>query len=186
MFIKETRFKGVYIAEPEVYTDKRGYFLESFRLDEWERILGPFRFFQENESFSHQGVLRGLHYQIPPYGQAKLIRVIWGAVLDVAVDMRTDQPTFGQYFQVELNNQNKRQLFIPSGFAHGFLTLSPQAIVVYKVDALYCQTAERTLHFDDPQLGIDWGLPPHSCLLSDKDSRGLSWESATLEILNSN
>lgn len=184
MLFKETKFKGVYIIEPEVRTDMRGYFMESFRSDLWEEAPGPVRFIQENESFSRQGVLRGLHYQIPPYGQAKLIRVVRGAVLDVAVDMRPAQPTFGQYCQVELNDQNKRQLFIPSGFAHGFLTLSSEAVVVYKVDAPYCRESERSLRFDDPFLRIDWGVSPHSCILSDKDREGLLWEAATHEILN--
>ncbi|MCL2739376.1 MAG: dTDP-4-dehydrorhamnose 3,5-epimerase [Bacteroidales bacterium] len=184
MLFKETKFKGVYIIEPEVRTDMRGYFMESFRSDLWEEAPEPVRFIQENESFSRQGVLRGLHYQIPPYGQAKLIRVVRGAVLDVAVDMRPAQPTFGQYCQVELNDQNKRQLFIPSGFAHGFLTLSSEAVVVYKVDAPYCRESERSLRFDDPFLRIDWGVSPHSCILSDKDREGLLWEAATHEILN--
>lgn len=184
MFCKETKFKGVYIAEPEVHSDNRGHFFERFKLNEWEQILGPIRFIQENESFSIQGVLRGLHYQIPPYGQSKLVQVVWGAVRDVVVDMRPDSDTFGQYHIELLDDKNKKQLFVPSGFAHGFLVLSPQSVVQYKVDAPYHPAAERTLRFDDPFLHIDWGVPPASCILSDKDRQGFSWQTAMIEILN--
>ena len=184
IFIRETQLKGVYTAEPEVYIDERGFFLESFRLDLWEKVVGPVRFIQDNESFSLHGVLRGLHYQLPPYGQSKLVRVVRGAVRDVVVDMRPDSPTYGQHHTEELNDQNKRQLFVPSGFAHGFLALSPEAVLQYKVDAPYVPEAERCLRFDDPALGIDWGVSPNSCLLSNKDRHGLSWEAAIDEIVN--
>ena len=183
IFIKETKFKGVYTAEPEVYMDNRGYFMECFWSDLWEQVIGPTRFIQDNESFSRQRVLRGLHYQLPPYGQSKLVRVVVGAVQDVVVDMRPDSPTFGQHHTEELNDQNKRQLFVPSGFAHGFLALSPEAVVQYKVDAPYVPEAERCLRFDDPALGIDWGVSPDSCLISKKDLHGLCWEAAIVEIV---
>ena len=178
MHFKETKLRGVYVAHPDVYRDHRGFFLERFRLDEWESILGPIKFIQENESFSTQGVLRGLHYQISPYGQSKLVHVAWGAIHDVVVDMRPDSPTFGQYHLELLDDKNKKQLFVPSGFAHGFVVLSSEAVVQYKVDAPYHPASERILRFDDPFLKIDWGVSPDSCILSDKDRQGLSWEEA--------
>ena len=184
MHFQKATCNGVYIAEPTVYRDHRGYFTERFRLDLWEPVIGPVRFLQENESCSKQGVLRGLHYQIPPYGQAKWIQVVWGAVRDVVVDMRPQSPTFGQHHVEILEDVTKRQLFVPAGFAHGFLALSPQAVVQYKVDAPYAPDAERTLRFDDPQLGIEWGLSPELCILSLKDQNGLFWKDAMDEILN--
>ncbi|MCL1974304.1 MAG: dTDP-4-dehydrorhamnose 3,5-epimerase [Bacteroidetes bacterium] len=183
MFITETELKGLFVAQQELFSDHRGYFMERFRLDLWEEAVGPFRVIQENESFSFKGVVRGLHYQLSPYGQSKLVWVVRGAVRDVVVDMRPDSPTFGHHFVGELSDQNKTQLFIPKGFAHGFLVLSPEAVVQYMVDAHYVPEAERCLRFDDPQLGIDWGVPPDSCRLSEKDRQGLSWEAAMIEIV---
>jgi len=182
--LKEIELKGVYVTEPDVYRDNRGYFMESFRMDEWEAILGPIKFIQDNESFSTQNVLRGLHFQIPPYGQSKLVRVVWGAIRDVVVDMRSGSPTFGHYYIELLDNKNNKQLFIPSGFAHGFIVLSPEAVVQYKVDVPYYPDFERILRFDDHFLQINWGVPPDSCILSDKDRRGLSWEEAVKQLNN--
>ena len=176
MHFSETEFKGVYVAEPDVYIDARGYFMESFRLDIWEQVIGPLQFIQENESFSVQGVLRGLHFQLPPYGQSKLVRTVWGVVRDVVVDMRPDSATFGRFHIEILDNHSKKQLYVPSGFAHGFLVLSPEAVVQYKVDVPYYPEFERTLRFDDPFLQIDWGVPTYSCQLSEKDRQALSWQ----------
>ena len=175
MKIIETGLKGVYIADPEVHRDSRGYFMESFRFDVWEEVLGPVCFIQENESSSVKGVLRGLHYQVSPHGQSKLIRAVYGAVRDVVVDMRPKSVTFGQVHVEILDDIKKRQLFVPKGFAHGFLTLSSQAIVQYKVDAPYVAKAERTIRFDDDTLRIDWGVPSEISSLSVKDRYGLSW-----------
>ena len=177
-----TALQGLFVAEPIVFKDNRGYFMESFRLDVWEAAVGPVRFIQENESYSVQGVLRGLHFQIPPYGQSKLVRVVCGAIRDVVVDMRPESPTFGQHHVEMLDEVNKRQLFVPSGFAHGFLTLSPQAIVQYKVDAPYVPAAERTLRYDDATLQIDWAAPP-PFILSHKDRYALSWDEAVHVVL---
>lgn len=184
MHFKETKLKGVYVSQPDVYRDHRGCFLERFRLDEWEPIPGQIKFIQENESFSFQGVLRGLHFQVPPYSQSKLVQVAWGLINDVVVDMRPGSPTFGQYHSEILDDKEKRQLFIPSGFAHGFVVLSPEAVVQYKVDAPYHPASARTLRFDDPFLHIDWGVTPDSCILSDKDRHGLTWEEAILQLEN--
>jgi len=182
MQIYETRIKGIYIAKPNVYKDSRGYFMESFRMDVWEPVIGPVRFIQENESFSTQGVLRGLHYQIPPYGQSKLIRTVWGAVMDVVVDLRPESSTFGQYQMEILDDKEKKQLFVPSRFAHGFIVLSSEAVVQYKVDVPYHPASERTLSFDDPYLQIDWGISPDCCVVSDKDRRGITWQEAIKEL----
>ena len=156
--------------------------MESFRLDLWEAAVGHLHFIQENESFSSEGVLRGLHYQIPPYSQAKLVRVICGAIRDVVVDMRPESSTFGVYHIEILDEIEKKQLYIPSGFAHGFLTLSAEAVVLYKVDAPYHPEAERSLRFDDETLQIEWGLSADSCIVSEKDRRALSWNEAVDEL----
>ncbi len=166
----ETEIPGVWIIEPKVFADSRGYFMESFKQKEFEEHIGPVQFIQENESCSSKGVLRGLHYQLDPYSQSKLVRVIRGAVLDVAVDLRKGSPTFGRYVAVELTDENKRQLFIPQGFAHGFCVLSEQAIFTYKVDNPYTPTHEASLRFDDPTVCVDWGTLAHDALLlSEKD-----------------
>ena len=184
MCIKETGIKGVFVAEPYVYKDNRGSFMESYRFDLWESIIGSVRFIQENESFSLKMVLRGLHYQLPPYGQSKLIRTVWGSVMDVVVDMRPESSTFGKVHVEILDDRSKKQLFVPDRFAHGFLTLSKEAVVQYKVNAPYHPASERTLRFDDPYLQIDWGASTDSFLLSTKDLNGLSWMEAISPLIN--
>lgn len=169
-----TEIEGVWIIEPRRFGDARGYFMESFKLEEFQSVVGPVRFVQDNESMSRRGVLRGLHFQKGEWSQAKLVRVSQGAVVDVAVDLRGGSPTFGRHVAVELSQENGRQLFIPRGFAHGFVVLSDVAQFQYKVDNVYAPQAEATLRFDDPALGINWRLPADQLLLSEKDSRGMS------------
>ena len=160
----------VVLIEPTVHGDNRGYFVETFRQDLFEEAVGyQVSFIQDNESKSTKGVLRGLHYQLPPYTQAKLARVIEGSVLDVAVDIRKSSPTFGQHVTVELTSENKHQLFVPHGFAHGFVVLSDSAIFAYKVDNYYAPKHDRGIAFDDKGLAIDWKLPLEALQLSDKD-----------------
>lgn len=162
----------VLLIEPNVYGDERGYFIETFRQDLFEQAAGyEVKFVQDNESKSTQGVLRGLHFQLPPFAQSKLVRVIFGKVLDVAVDIRLNSPTFGQHVAVELSEQNKHQLFVPRGFAHGFVVLSDMAIFSYKVDNYYSPESDRGLAFDDQQLNIDWLLPKDRLKLSQKDTK---------------
>lgn len=172
MKFQRTAIPDVVIVEPSVHGDERGYFSETFRLDKLEQFLG-FRlsFCQDNESKSEFGVLRGLHFQLPPSAQTKLVRVTEGKVLDVAVDIRRDSPTFGKYVAVELSAENKRQLFVPRGFAHGFVVLSESAVFNYKVDSYYDPQADRGLAFDDPALNIDWILDPGKFKLSEKDRK---------------
>lgn len=167
-FIK-TQIPDVVLIKPKVFGDNRGYFMESFRDDLFSDHVGKTEFIQDNESKSSYGVLRGLHYQLPPYCQAKLVRIITGRVWDVAVDLRRHSPTFGQFAAAELSEENKHQLFIPEGFAHGFVVLSEEAIVTYKVDAPYAPQYERGLRYDDPELGIDWQIPHSDMQLSEKD-----------------
>ncbi len=167
----ETSIKDVYIIEPKVFNDSRGYFFECFRQAEFESYIGQIGFVQENESKSSHGVLRGLHYQKGTSAQAKLVRVIKGRVLDVAVDIRRSSPTFGQYVAMELSDENKLQFFVPRGFAHGFLVLSDEAIFTYKVDNVYAPQDEASVRWDDPQLNIQWPLDETQLLLSDKDMR---------------
>lgn len=160
----------VILIEPNVHEDDRGYFVETFRQDEFQAAVGyKINFTQDNESSSTKGVLRGLHYQLPPFAQAKLVRVIKGRVLDVALDIRKSSPSFGQHVAIELTGDNKHQLFIPSGFAHGFIVLSNQAIFSYKVDNFYSRQHERGIAFDDNDIVIDWQLPPNLRQLSKKD-----------------
>jgi len=160
----------VLLIEPTVHGDSRGYFMESFRQDLLDDFLGyEVNFVQDNESKSSKGVLRGLHYQLPPSDQAKLVRVIEGKVLDVAVDIRQSSPTFGQYVSKELSSDNRRQLFIPRGFAHGFVVLSESAVFAYKVDNYYSPADDRGIAFDDKEIGIDWVLKSDELQLSDKD-----------------
>ena len=162
----------IVLIEPQVYGDERGYFVETFRQDLLEQAIGyKVLFVQDNESKSTKGVLRGLHFQLPPYAQSKLVRVIEGKVLDIAVDLRKGSPTYGQHVAVELSEQNKHQLFIPRSFAHGFVVLSDTATFVYKVDNYYAPQCDRGLAFDDPQLAIDWKLPKDSLQLSEKDTK---------------
>ncbi|MDR3189152.1 MAG: dTDP-4-dehydrorhamnose 3,5-epimerase [Prevotellaceae bacterium] len=167
-FIKSA-LDGAWIIEPKVFADARGYFMETYRESLLEQHVGSVRFVQDNESKSMRGVLRGLHYQLPPFAQSKLVRVISGEVLDVAVDIRKNSPTFGQHVAVTLTSENKRQLFIPRGFAHGFLVLSSEAIFTYKVDNAYSPQHERSIRFDDPDIGIAWGMEASQLLLSEKD-----------------
>ena len=160
----------VILIEPTINGDDRGYFAETFRQDLLEEAIGyRVNFVQDNESRSTKGVLRGLHYQLPPYTQAKLVRVIEGKVLDIAVDIRKSSPTFGQHISVELTAQNKYQLFIPRGFAHGFVVLSNTATFAYKVDNYYSKTHERGISFYDKKLDINWGLPYEILQISEKD-----------------
>jgi dTDP-4-dehydrorhamnose 3,5-epimerase len=168
----KTHISDVWIIEPPVYKDSRGYFMEVYKQTDFERYIGNIHFVQENESCSTKGVLRGLHYQSDPFSQAKLVRVILGAVLDVAVDIRQGSPTFGQYVAVELTAKNKRQLFIPRGFAHGFYVLSDEVIFTYKVDYPYTPSAERGIQYNDPTIGIDWNIGKDDLLIiSDKDKK---------------
>ncbi|WP_102406069.1 dTDP-4-dehydrorhamnose 3,5-epimerase [Parabacteroides bouchesdurhonensis] len=170
MTYTETDIPGVWIIEPKVFSDARGYFMEAFKQNEFEACIGKFDFVQDNESCSTKGVLRGLHYQLAPYSQSKLVRVIKGRVLDVAVDVRAGSPTFGKYIAVELSGENKRQLFIPQGFAHGFHVLSEEAVFTYKVDNPYTPSHERGIRFDDPAIHVDWGIKDLSLInLSEKD-----------------
>ena len=162
--------EDVVLIEPTMHGDDRGYFIETFRQDLLEEFIGyKVNFVQDNESKSTKGVLRGLHYQLNPYTQAKLVRVIDGSVMDVAVDIRKSSPTFGHYVFSELSAQNKHQLFIPHGFAHGFMALTETATFVYKVDNYYSQAHERGVSFNDKQLDINWGLPHEILQISDKD-----------------
>jgi dTDP-4-dehydrorhamnose 3,5-epimerase len=167
-FIK-TEIPDVYIIEPSVFGDNRGYFLESFNLEKFEENIYPIKFVQDNESKSSRGVLRGLHFQKPPFEQAKLVRCIEGRVLDVAVDVRKESTTYGKHLAVELSGENKRQLFIPRGFAHGFSVLSESAIFAYKVDNTYAPESDSGIRFDDKELNIDWGLSEEEIQLSVKD-----------------
>jgi dTDP-4-dehydrorhamnose 3,5-epimerase len=170
-FIKQA-IEDVILIKPKVFGDDRGYFVETFRQDKFEEAVGhKVDFIQDNESKSTKGVLRGLHFQLPPYAQSKLVRVIEGKVLDVAVDIRDGSPTFGNVVTAELSSDNKHQLFIPRGFAHGFVVLSETAIFAYKVDNYYSPECDRGLAFNDPQLNIDWQIPLEQIQLSDKDQK---------------
>ena len=169
MNVIETAIPGVVILEPRVFGDSRGYFFESFSQREFDEKVRPITFVQDNESKSVYGVLRGLHFQKGKEAQSKLVRVVSGTVLDIAVDIRKGSPTFGRHVAVELTGENHRQLFIPKGFAHGFAVLSPEAVFQYKCDAFYAPQSEGALAWDDPDLGIDWRLPAGSVILSEKD-----------------
>ena len=172
----QTEIPEVYIIEPKVFGDSRGYFFEAFKQKDFEDNIGEINFIQDNESKSKYGVLRGLHYQLPPYAQAKLVRVIKGSVLDVAVDIRKGSPTFGQHVAAELTEENKKQMFIPRGFAHGYVTLSNEAIFTYKVDNYYAPKFEGAIYYNDPQLNIDWTILSKDILLSVKDKNQPLWE----------
>ena len=167
-FIK-TEIEGLLIIEPKVIGDSRGYFCETFKKELFEQNAGKVNFVQENESMSSFGVLRGLHLQRPPYTQAKLVSVPLGKVIDVAVDVRTDSPTFGKYLAVELSEENKRRFWIPRGFLHGFVVLSEKAIFQYKVDNVYSKESEQGIIYNDPTIAIDWKVDAKEMLLSDKD-----------------
>lgn len=165
----KTNIDGVYIIEPRVFLDQRGYFFEAWKQKEFNEHIGPIDFIQDNESKSSYGVLRGLHYQKGEYAQSKLVRVIKGKVIDVAVDIRKSSPTFGQHVMVELSEENKRQFFIPKGFAHGFLVLSKEAVFTYKVDNVYAPQSEAGIRWNDPDLGIKWPIDSKDILTSEKD-----------------
>ncbi len=165
----ETAIPGVFVIEPKVFKDSRGYFFEAWKQGEFVENIGNINFIQDNESMSSYGVLRGLHYQKGEFSQAKLVRVIKGKVLDVAVDLRKNSPTFGKSVMVELNDENKHQFFIPRGFAHGFLVLSDEAIFTYKVDNVYAPQAEAGICWNDPQLALKWPIKSEDVLTSEKD-----------------
>lgn len=171
MNIIETEIQGVFIIEPKVFGDSRGYFFESFSKKEFDSKIGPVEFVQDNESKSCYGVIRGLHFQKPPHAQAKLVRVVKGKVLDVAVDLRKDSPTYGKHVAVELSEDNHRQVFIPKGFAHGFSVLSEEAVFQYKCDDYYAPETEGAVAWNDPDLNIDWRVPADMMILSEKDKR---------------
>lgn len=169
MNIVPTHIDGVVIIEPTIHGDSRGYFFESYSQREFDLKVRPIRFVQDNESHSRYGVLRGLHFQRPPHAQSKLVRVTYGRVLDIAVDLRQGSPTFGRHVAVELTADNHRQLFIPRGFAHGFAVLSDTATFQYKCDNPYAPQSEAGIAWNDPTIAIDWQLPPSDIILSDKD-----------------
>jgi len=170
MKFTRTTIPEVIICEPKVHADERGYFFESFKKESFEKFIGySIDFCQDNEAKSTKGVLRGLHYQMPPFAQSKLVRVIKGSVLDVAVDIRKKSNTFGNYVAVELSEYNKKQLFVPQGFAHGYVVLSDEAIFTYKVDNYYHKASERGILYNDPTLQIDWKFPIEEVLISEKD-----------------
>lgn len=170
MIVEETKLKGCFLIEPKVFSDNRGYFYESFNLGKFNNALGlKVNFVQDNESFSIKGTLRGLHYQIGEHAQAKLVRVIQGKVLDVAVDLRDGSDTFGENISLELSDRNKKQLFIPRGFAHGFVVLSKTAVFSYKCDNYYNNAYEGGIIYNDPTLNINWRLPQSRLIISEKD-----------------
>ncbi|MEO8583637.1 MAG: dTDP-4-dehydrorhamnose 3,5-epimerase [Flavitalea sp.] len=165
-----TTFPGLIVIEPAVFEDSRGYFFEAYNYDLFERNGVNISFVQDNQSKSSYGVIRGLHYQLPPYAQTKLIRVLAGKILDIVVDLRTGSPTFGEVFAIELSSGNKKQLLVPKGFAHGFSVLSETAEVIYKCDTCYHKESERGLLYNDPSLAIDWKIPADKALISEKDN----------------
>ena len=171
MKVIKTKLEGVVIIEPQVFFDDRGYFFESFSQQRFNEQVAPITFVQDNESKSSYGVLRGLHFQKPPFAQSKLVRVVKGKVLDVAVDLRKGSPSFGQYESVVLSEENKRQFFIPQGFAHGFAVLSEEAIFQYKCGNYYAPQSEGSVRWNDPTIAIDWQLPEKDIILSAKDEK---------------
>ena len=173
MEIIKTNIEGALIIEPRVFEDARGYFFESFSQREFDAKVGPVRFVQDNESKSSYGVMRGLHFQVPPFAQSKLVRCVRGRVLDVAVDIRRGSPTYGQHVAVELSEDNHRQFFIPRGFAHGFAVLSEEAVFQYKCDEYYHPESEGGISILDSSLGIDWHIPAEHVILSEKDTKHL-------------
>ena len=179
MNVSPTAFDDVWILEPNLFKDARGYFTETFREAVLQEALQqPIRFVQDNESVSKKGVIRGLHYQLPPMAQSKLVRVVQGKVWDVIVDLRKNSPTFGENFGMELSAENKKQLFIPHGFAHGYITLSNTATFVYKVDNYYSKAHEKSIAFNDPDLAIPWLLMPKEWILSPKDLENTAFKEA--------
>ncbi|MDG1660882.1 MAG: dTDP-4-dehydrorhamnose 3,5-epimerase [Winogradskyella sp.] len=181
MVAQETYLKGCYIISPKISEDSRGYFFESFNQSKFNDLIGgSIKFIQDNQSFSSKGVLRGLHYQVGDHQQAKLVRVISGEVLDVAVDLRKDSTTFGQYVSVKLSGENKKQFYVPRGFAHGFVVLSETAIFSYKCDNFYNKESEAGIIYNDPKLNIDWLFDSSEVIISEKDTQLPSFENARL------
>src|SRR5574344_2168015 len=174
----KTEIDGVWIIQPKVFNDARGYFFEAYKKEEFDKNVGVVDFIQDNESKSSYGVLRGLHYQKGDFSQAKLVRVIKGKVLDVAVDIRRSSRTFGKHVMVELSEDNKRQFFIPRGFAHGFLVLSKEAIFTYKVDNVYAPQSEASIRWNDPELNLKWPIDPKDVLTSEKDLQACTLKEA--------
>jgi len=170
MTVEPTSIPDVLLLKPKVFSDNRGYFFESYNHNTLKLLGIDITFVQDNESFSKKGVIRGLHYQLSPYAQTKLVRVINGKILDIAVDIRKNSPTFGKYAGIELSDDNKYQLLIPKGFAHGFVVLSEFAIVTYKCDQYYKPEADRGIRFNDPEIGIDWIIPTEQAIVSAKDN----------------
>lgn len=169
MEVIKTKIEGIVIIEPRIFKDARGYFYESFSQKEFDEKVMPIRFVQDNESMSTYGVMRGLHFQRPPFTQSKLVRCCRGAILDIAVDIRKGSPTYGQHVAIELTEENHRQLFIPRGFAHGFAVLSDVAVLQYKCDNFYAPQADAGIQLRDKELGIDWQIPTENAILSEKD-----------------
>lgn len=176
MEVIKTSIEGVVIIEPRIFRDARGYFFESFSQKEFDEKIRPIQFIQDNESMSSYGVMRGLHFQRPPYTQSKLVRCVRGRVLDVAVDIRKGSPTYGQHVAVELSEENHRQFFIPRGFAHGFAVLSDTAVFQYKCDNFYAPQADDGISIKDESLGIEWQIPVEKAILSEKDLRHICLE----------
>ena len=171
MKITPTPLQDVFVFEPQVFGDQRGYFFESFNPDKVRSVLGETIFVQDNESLSSKGVLRGLHFQRPPFTQTKLIRCVQGEILDVVVDLRKASPGYGKYFSIRLSGENKKQIFVPKGFAHGFVVLSEKAIITYKVDHGYAPNHDSGIAWNDPELGIDWGVAADAVIISEKDKQ---------------
>jgi len=176
MKTQTTEIEGIVIVEPQVFGDSRGYFMETYQKEKYAAAGIDVTFVQDNESMSRYGVVRGLHYQAEPSAQAKLIRVVAGRVLDVAVDIRKNSPTYGKVFTLELSSENKLQLFLPHGIAHGFAVLSETAIFTYKCDNFYAPQYEHTIRYDDPTLNIDWRIPIDQRIISDKDKKGVPFD----------
>jgi len=181
MTIEKTNINDLVIINPTVFPDERGYFFEAYNKAKFNENGIMFEFIQDNQSFSRRGVIRGLHLQINPFAQAKLVRVLQGEILDVAVDLRKNSPTYGQHVSVVLSAENKKQLMVPHGFAHGFSVLSETASVMYKVDQKYHQESERGIRYDDPTLAIDWQVEPNEVIISEKDLILPSFESIDWE-----
>lgn len=169
MNVETTFIQDLVVLTPDVFEDSRGYFFEGYNKNKLSALGIDIEFVQDNQSFSQRGTLRGLHYQNPPYAQTKLVRVLQGEIMDVAVDLRKDSPTYGQHFTIRLSSENKKQLLVPQGFAHGFSVLSETAVVLYKCDQFYNKASEGGIRFDDPTLIIDWGMDLKEAIVSDKD-----------------
>jgi len=183
MKIIETKIPGLLVVEPRVFEDSRGYFFESYQKERYFQHAVKSEFIQDNESKSARGVVRGLHYQLEPFAQAKLVRVVQGSVYDVAVDLRKGSPTFGQWFGLELNDVEKKQLFIPRGFAHGFSVITETAVFTYKCDNVYNKESERAIHINDPKLNIDWKIGTGEQIVSEKDLQAPFFDDADMNFI---